>query len=71
MTTRRQTATSHARQRAVRVYRAPGFQSAYFHGALAALNGRSERACPYREDPGKTWRNTYRRAWLRGFNSVT
>lgn len=39
-------------------------------GARAAANGASEAANPYKVDRGKTWRASYRAAWLRGHRSV-
>lgn len=56
-----------ARRRARRLYpRSSGFQGAYFRGWLAASNGRPSSACPYRDDPRKTWRKAWRLAWMRG-----
>lgn len=60
-----------ARVRAWRLYRGKAFREAYVAGARARLNGRPAEACPYAPDPGKTWRHAYRRAWLRGYESVT
>jgi ribosome modulation factor len=61
-----------AQQRALRLYpRSKGFRSAYLAGARAALAGRPVDACPYRRDPGKTWRQAYRLAWMRGYESIS
>lgn len=61
-----------AQERARRIYpRAVGFQRVYVRGASARLAGLPPDACPYRRDPAKTWRNAYRRAWLRGYESVS
>ena len=59
-----------ARGRAERLYKAPGFRSAYTSGAQAAIIGRTAAACPYPADPRNTWRRAYRKAWLRGHGSV-
>lgn len=57
-----------ARQRARRLYpRSAGFQGAYLRGVEAALAGRPVDTCPYRRKAG--WQ-AWRRAWLRGYQSV-
>lgn len=54
--------------RARRLYDSPGFQKAYVRGARAALSGRHADVCPYRSRSGWV---AWRRAWMRGFNSIT
>lgn len=39
-------------------------------GAQARLGGQPADSCPYARDDRKTWRNAYRKAWLRGWKSV-
>lgn len=56
-----------AQARARRLYpRSKGFRSAYLAGWRAARNGSTSRACPYQDDPKKTWRKAWRLAWMRG-----
>ncbi len=59
-----------AGDRARRLYKAKGFQTAYVNGAQAAIIRRGVSWCPYPPDPRKTWRMAYRKAWLRGHASV-
>lgn len=60
-----------ARDRARRLYpRSKGFRTVYLRGAHARTVGLTADACPYPRDVAKTWRNAYRRAWLRGYESV-
>lgn len=59
-----------ARDRAARLYRSVGFRSVYVRGAHARLDGASRAACPYKADGSGTWKATYRKAWLRGFDGV-
>lgn len=58
-----------ARKRARRLYRSKGYQNTYLRGYLAATEGRTRDACPYKLDRKKTWLLAYRRAWLAGFQS--
>lgn len=60
-----------ARERARRLYpRSTGFQGAYVKGARSALRGENSTACPYKDDPKKTWRKAWRLAWMRGHQSA-
>lgn len=57
-----------AEARARRLYpRSSGFQGAYVKGARAAIAGRTASTCPYKSAGGWT---AWRRAWLRGFQSI-
>lgn len=58
------------RRQSRKLYRSKGFQGAYVAGAVAALGGRPADTCPYALDRMKTWRQAYRRAWLRGYQSI-
>lgn len=65
------TDTLRARAMAKRLYpRSKNFQGAFVKGASAARAGHPESACPYARDPAKTWRLAYRKAWMRGHQSV-
>ena len=57
-----------ARQRARRLYTSSGFQDAYVNGARAALDGKSADSCPYRHR--RSGWLAWRRAWLRGHQSI-
>lgn len=60
-----------AQARARRLYpRQKGMRSVYVAGARAAHTGRPSSACPYPDDPAKTWRKAWRLAWMRGHHSV-
>lgn len=66
-----QTALLLASRRARRLYpRSKGYRGVYVKGARAALAGRPRSTCPYPPDPLKTWRASWRRAWLRGYDSA-
>lgn len=65
------TAIEDAQRRARKLYpRSKGFRGAYLKGARAALRGAPESACPYPDDPAKTWRQAWRLAWMRGYLSI-
>lgn len=59
-----------ARRRALGLYRSAGFRTAYVNGALARAGGLGLDSCPYPADPARSWRNAYRKAWLRGWRSA-
>lgn len=55
--------------RAQRLYpRSKPFQGAYMKGVRAAINELPSSSCPYK--PTATWARTFRKAWLRGYQSV-
>lgn len=60
-----------ARRRAANLYpRSKSFQGAYVKGARARLAGRPIDSCPYAFDREKTWRGTFRAAWIHGWQSA-
>lgn len=60
-----------ARLRSAEVYPASGrYRGVYVKGALAALLGHNRSTCPYRRSASTSWVNTWRSAWLRGFDSI-
>lgn len=63
------TAEMLAYARAQRMYpRSAPFRSAYMKGVRAATLELPRSACPYTADA--TWSRTFRKAWMRGYESV-
>lgn len=61
------TALYDAQQRARRLYpKSKGYQGVYVAGWRAAKAKKGSSACPYPDDPKKTWRKAWRLAWMRG-----
>lgn len=58
-------------ERARRLYKSPAFRRVYCAGAQIASMGGTIDRCPYPEEQTRTWRTAYRKAWRRGFESVS
>lgn len=59
-------------QAAYRLYpRSPAFRNTFLRGAKAAVDGLPVSKCPYPVKRNASWASAYRKAWLRGYQSVS